>query len=99
MKITAEFNGALFPEFEIMISFYKNLKKGQSKDEALANAKTTFIKNNPMKNHPFYWAGFIVTGDVSPITNNTNWMLYLIIGLTLLFLVFFYRKKLFQFLQ
>lgn len=84
---------------EIMISFYQNLKKGQSKDEALANAKTTFISNNPMKKHPFYWAGFVVNGDVSPIVSNSNWIIYIGIGLVILALIFFFRKKLFQFRQ
>ena len=32
---------------ELMGYFYKFLKKGQQKDEALANAKREFIKNNP----------------------------------------------------
>lgn len=80
---------------EIMISFYENLKKGQPKDEALANAKTTFISKNPMKNHPFYWAGFVINGDVSPIVSNSIWMIYLGIGLFVLALFFFFRKKLF----
>lgn len=81
---------------EIMISFYENLKKGQAKDEALANSKKDFIKNNPMKNHPFYWAGFIVNGDVSPVvTQSNNWIYY--IGIAILFaaLIFLFRKKLF----
>lgn len=82
---------------EIMISFYENLKKGQTKDEALANAKTIFITNNPMKNHPYYWAGFIVNGDVSALTgNNYTWIIYASIGLILL-LFFIFRKKLLQF--
>src|SRR5690606_29407257 len=80
---------------EIMISFYENLKEGQSKDEALANAKRDFIENNPMKNHPFYWAGFVVNGDVSPIQESTNWWLYIGIGLTIGLLIFLFRKKLF----
>lgn len=80
---------------EIMISFYENLKKGQPKDEALANAKTTFITKNPMKQHPFYWAGFVVNGDVSPILSNNNWMIYLGIGLGIIVLLFLFRKKLF----
>jgi CHAT domain-containing protein len=84
---------------EIMISFYENLKKGQPKDEALANAKRTFIINNPMKNQPFYWAGFIVNGDVSPIVTDTNWIIYLGFGLVFLVFVFVFRKKLFQFRQ
>ena len=49
-------------DVEQSIAFYENLKEGQSKDEALANAKRDFIQNNPMKNHPFYWAGFMAMG-------------------------------------
>lgn len=83
---------------EIMVTFYENLKDGQSKDAALANAKLEFIKNNPMKNHPFYWAGFVVNGDVSTIVmSNTNWMLYLGIVTIVLVLLFLFRKRLFQF--
>jgi CHAT domain-containing protein len=69
---------------EIMVLFYQNLKDGQSKAEALANAKTTFITANPMKNHPFYWAGFIINGDASPIYNPYTWW---IIGFGLLVVV------------
>ncbi len=83
---------------EIMISFYENLKKGQEKNKALANAKMTFIKKNPLKNHPFYWAGFIVNGDTSPIiTFSNNWIIYVSIGILLLLIVFLYKEKLFQF--
>ena len=85
---------------EIMILFYENLKKGQSKDEALANAKTTFIEKNPMKDHPFYWAGFIVNGDVSPLASTDYWFwisgLLAIVGF---FFLFFYQKKLLQFIK
>ncbi len=80
---------------EIMISFYENLKKGQAKDVALANAKTSFIEKNPMKKHPFYWAGFVVNGDVSPILTNNNWLIYIGVGLGILILLFVFRKKLF----
>lgn len=79
---------------EIMISFYENLKSGQAKDVALANAKTTFMKINPMKNHPFYWAGFVVNGDVSPIMSGNNWMIYLGIGLGIFILFLVFKKKL-----
>lgn len=80
---------------EIMVSFYENLKDGQAKDEALTNAKKTFLKNNPMKNHPFYWAGFVVNGDVSPVLSGSNWMIYVGIGIVLLVLIIVFRKKLF----
>lgn len=79
---------------ELMILFYQNLKEGQSKDEALANAKRVFIQNNPMKNHPFYWAGFVVNGDVSPIQESTNWWLFIGIVLAFGLLIFLFRRKL-----
>ncbi len=83
---------------EIMVSFYENLKNGQSKDEALRDAKTAFVKNNPMKSHPFYWAGFVVNGDVSPIaTASSKIILFLGIGVLILLLAFAFRKRLFQF--
>ena len=82
---------------EIMISFYENLKKGQPKDEALTNAKKEFLANNPMKQHPFYWAGFVVNGDISPIANPTNnWIWFALAGgILILILGFVFRKKLF----
>lgn len=52
---------------EIMIEFYENLSKGQSKSLALANAKRTFLLNNPLKQHPFYWAGFVLNGNTEAI--------------------------------
>lgn len=81
---------------EIMIAFYENLKKGQSKDEALANAKKQFLAKNPMKQHPFYWAGFVVNGDVQPIIKNTSLYIYIGIAVLVLVLLFMFRKKLAQ---
>lgn len=53
---------------DLMAYFYKNLKEGQSKDKALRNAKISYRQYaNPEKTHPYYWAGFIVIGDCSPI--------------------------------
>ncbi len=67
---------------ELLGYFYKNLKKGCTKDEALGNAKKEFIRQNPMKSHPFFWAGFIVNGDTSPIfpKHRTTWIFISLIG-------------------
>jgi CHAT domain-containing protein len=81
---------------EIMISFYKNLKKGETKDAALANAKKEFLSKNRMKQHPFYWAGFVVNGDVSPITNTTsNWIWFAFAGVIIALFGYIFLKKLF----
>ena len=47
-----------------MKSFYKNLLKGMDKYEAL-NATINEFKNSPIPiwRHPFYWAGFQLSGD------------------------------------
>jgi CHAT domain-containing protein len=86
---------------EIIVSFYKNLKEGQPKDKALANAKKQFLANNPMKQHPFYWAGFVVNGDVSPIANPINNWVWIVLagGILIVILGFVFRKKLLQFRQ
>ena len=44
---------------DLMLLFYKNLRKGKSKSEALREAKLSFIAKNDNPNaHPFFWAGF-----------------------------------------
>lgn len=52
---------------EIMTSFYEGIAQGLTKSSAMAQAKRAFIENNPMKRHPFFWAGFVVNGDDSPL--------------------------------
>ncbi len=47
---------------ELMKYFYKALKKGKSKDEALKQAQKKMIKSKKY-NHPFYWAAFKLNGD------------------------------------
>ncbi|MEK6481763.1 CHAT domain-containing tetratricopeptide repeat protein [Catalinimonas sp. 4WD22] len=54
---------------EIMVNFYQALSDGMSKDEALQKAKTQYLTTtNELFAHPFYWAGFVVQGDPSPLT-------------------------------
>lgn len=46
---------------EVMGDFYKGLKKGFNKSEALQQAQLTLLKN-PKYAHPYYWAPFILLG-------------------------------------
>jgi CHAT domain-containing protein len=48
----------------LMVAFYKHVAKGEDKAEALRNAKLDFMRDNP-GTAPFYWAGFIITGEGS----------------------------------
>jgi len=43
---------------EIMVQFYKNIKQGMSKSEALRQAKLSQIDS-----HPFFWSPFVLIGD------------------------------------
>jgi len=72
---------------KIMSSFYKNLKKGKSKDEALRLAKLNYLKNsNSRMAHPHYWMSFRCIGDNSPIY--TSYDVYFFALLIILILAF-----------
>ena len=76
--------------------FYESLSKGKSKKEALRDAKLTYLETteDELLKHPYYWAAFTVSGNVSPLQSNTSsiwwWCLggFVCIGAFL-----WYRKK------
>ncbi|MEC3879208.1 CHAT domain-containing protein [Parapedobacter sp. 10938] len=81
---------------DIMLSFYEHLKSGYSKVEALALAKRDFLANNPLKNHPFFWAGFVINGNTDSLSDTTfpNTYLWLIVGgLIVVALLLFMRRR------
>lgn len=79
---------------EIMISFYNYLHAGENKASALAAAKKDFITNNPLKTHPYYWAGFVINGDATPIVPDENRVVwYLAGGVLVVAGLFFFRRK------
>jgi CHAT domain-containing protein len=47
---------------ELMTNYYKNLKAGMGRGEALRQVKLAMIKR-PTRKHPFYWASFIHSGE------------------------------------
>jgi len=48
----------------LMKAFYKNLKQGMPKDEALRQAKLELIHGQQQAwRHPYYWAAFVMVGD------------------------------------
>lgn len=53
---------------EIMNYFYHELNKGQPKDAALRVAKLNYLADHRGEElHPYFWAGFIGFGDMSPV--------------------------------
>lgn len=65
---------------ELMSHFYSGLNKGKSKDEALHNAKLEYLNtvDDAFLKHPYYWSGFIISGDMTPLASspfNFWWLL------------------------
>ncbi|HEA29798.1 MAG TPA: CHAT domain-containing protein [Leeuwenhoekiella sp.] len=87
----------------IMTQFYGNLADGMPKNEALREAKLTFLKAHKEDKlaHPYYWSAFVVSGNVAPLTTPYNF--WLIFGLTALILtlcalIFNRKREIFPFL-
>ena len=53
----------------IMAAFYENLKLGLSKDEALRQAKLTYLKNThqSVEANPYLWASFVPMGNMDAL--------------------------------
>ncbi len=52
----------------IISDFYKNLKRGKSKQSALQLAKINYLNNaDAIGAEPFYWANYSLFGDATPI--------------------------------
>ena len=49
---------------DIMERFYTALSNGQAKSVALREAKTNLMNNH----HPFFWAGYVLSGNDDSIT-------------------------------
>lgn len=72
----------------IMVDYYQQLVDNKHKHTALASAKTNYLKrveNESELQHPFYWAGLVVSGDIAPIQSQDS-LWYWVIGLGILLL-------------
>lgn len=79
-------------------AFFKYLKEGKSKDEALRLAKREFLWNDERfeMTHPFYWAGLVAAGDMRALEldQSYGYIWWALAALTLLLpLVWFGYKK------
>ncbi len=85
---------------ELMKHFYSNLKEGMNKAKALQQAKLTCLSTaNVNRSDPFYWGGFYLVGDPSPMEFSKSYsMYYWIVGIVVLCIItsglFLYKKKL-----
>ena len=51
---------------ELMTRYYQLLKAGVGRSAAMRQIRLEFLKN-PKRQHPFYWASFILSGDWKPL--------------------------------
>ncbi|KAA1247512.1 CHAT domain-containing protein [Aquimarina sp. RZ0] len=75
-------------------NFYKNLSNASPKDAALRNAKLKYLSSvdDELLTHPYYWSGFIISGNTSSLTSGNTyiyWWLLLLIPL----IVAIYKKR------
>ncbi|WP_299442131.1 CHAT domain-containing protein [uncultured Aquimarina sp.] len=79
---------------EIITDFYKHLRKGTSKSEALRLAKLTYLKNHSLSDaSPYYWSSLVLIGNPEPMYSSiNNW--YILIGILIssLFIFLLYKR-------
>lgn len=80
---------------EIISHFYKYIKKGMDKDEALQQAKLDYLKTAKGRTmSPQYWAGLVIMGDTTPIDiTSSSYITYWIIGLLVVFILIFILSR------
>ncbi len=53
---------------ELMRYFYRELRKGKTKDEALRSARKAYLEKSKARTcHPFFWAAFVPIGDMRAV--------------------------------
>jgi CHAT domain-containing protein len=65
-----------------MQQFYQHLKDGYTKDGALQQAKQDYLAHteDQLLQHPYYWAGFVVSGHTTALTTNNSWIWYVLMA-------------------
>lgn len=83
---------------DIMIAFYKHLKNGKTKSKALQLAKQDYLNNtkDDTLKHPYYWAGFVLYGDDTPLRlkNNSAWIWWAALGVIFIGAVYVRKRRL-----
>jgi len=84
----------------LMSAFYDGIEKGLAKDDALHQAKLKMLeKSNDFTANPYYWAGFILSGDEIPFQKEESMDIVLkdiiiaITGLIVILFSFYLVKK------
>lgn len=53
---------------EVMHSFYRNMRSGQTKSTALRSARLRFLRSaDQTRSHPYFWSALVIYGDDTPL--------------------------------
>ncbi len=80
---------------EIMIEFYRNLKKGNSTDKALRKAKLEYLQSaNQLESHPYFWAAYVQIGQNKSVSGSLyfKYLIYTGIMLSIIGILLLLRK-------
>ena len=84
------------PSKKIISELFQNLKKKMPKDEALRQAKLTYLKTaDPLQAHPANWATLVLLGNAQPLQfiPEQNWLQVVVItGMLMILFVIIARK-------
>ena len=82
---------------ELVKVFYEGISNGLDKAEALRQAKLYSLQNDELFAHPYYWSGFVYSGDRSVVELSasviSNYLLPTFAGLALLLLAFWILRR------
>lgn len=84
---------------DIMKYFYQELRKGKTKDAALAAAKKNYLATaHPSRSHPYYWAGFVLIGNAEALwsaefTSFSSTPILLVVAVLLIIALIVVMKK------
>jgi CHAT domain-containing protein len=80
--------------YQITELFYQYLDVGLSKDLALQKAQNEYLsKNISGLNMPNFWAGYVLVGDNSPLKKNNSLLYWILGGLLLGGIGFYFKQK------
>ncbi len=72
--------------------FYQNIKIGMPKDEALRQAKLSYIEQSSLP-APYFWSTFVITGNMKPIDLNPRRSIWKWLGFALILMIVFFLGK------
>ena len=62
---------------DLMVEYYRELKRGKSKSGALTRAKQQYLASTPPSyTHPYYWAAYQITGNPDPLSNPWKFVVF-----------------------